>query len=248
MIRINLLPAEKRKAERTPLPRLTLIMATAAAATILVVWIVWILIKIKNTTDEINDTTAKLNSPTMKANLKMYDQLVAEQADLNRKITEIGDLVDRKMKAPWWRAVNALWDVINNHPRVWIDDFRALDERSVQGNVRQSDPDDKTAPPAGITMRCHVSGDEVAEMTKFRNALKANLVLKEWLTFVNINVDWTVSEEPEYKSSSIGFTVSMWGPTKPIERKGAQPPGGKPPATPGGTPVSAPGVPPGGAK
>src|ERR1043166_9173210 len=237
MIRINLLPAEKRKAERTPLPRLTLLMATAAAATLIIAYIALILIRIRNTNNEINDINGRLNSPQMKANLALFDKLTAEQADLTRKVTEIRDLTDRKMKAPWWRAINALWDVINAHPRVWIDDIKALDERAIQGAVKQADPDDKTAPPAGIQVRCHVSGDEVAEMTKFRTALKNNAVLKEWLTFININVDWKIDDETEFKSNSISFNISMWGPTKPLEKKGVQPP--KPPAG-GGTPVSPP--------
>ena len=242
MIRINLLPAEKRKTERTPLPRLTLIMATAAAGTLIVIYILIILMRIKSTGEEIVRINAELNSEIMKKNLKEFDDLTKDVGDLKAKIQQIRDLVDRKMKGPWWRAVNALWDVVNNHPRIWIDDLRALDERTVQGTVRSADPADKTAPPAGVTMRCHVSGDEVAEMTKFRMALKNNAVLKEWLTFVNNNLDWRIDDEKEFDSNSISFTVSLWGPTNPIQ-KGPQPPV-KPP-TAGGTPVSAP---PGGAK
>src|SRR5215470_615231 len=140
MIRINLLPVEKRKAERTPLPRLGLLMVTAAAATLLIVYIASIFIRIRVTENNIRDTNEAIKALAPK--LKEHADLVAKKNDLTTKITEIKDLTDRKMAAPWRKAVNAIWDVINNNPRVWVDDIRCLDERSAQSLVKQADPDD----------------------------------------------------------------------------------------------------------
>lgn len=241
MIRINLLPAEKRKAEKTPLPRLTLIMLTAAAATGLVFWVLVLLLKIKSTGDEITDFSNQLNSKQMKDDLAKFDTLTKEKGRLTAKLNEIRDLSKRQVEDGWWRAINALWDVINSYPRVWIDDIRALDERAVQGEVKRADADDKLAPPYGVTMRCHVAGDEVVEMTRFRNALKDNPILKETLTYINMNVDWKVDDEKEYNSSSISFNVSMWGAMTKPKKKGAVPPG-KGPATAGAPAAPAGGV------
>jgi len=235
MIRINLLPAEKRKAERTPLPRLALIMATSAVATVLLVYIAWILMKIKLTSDEIDAKTSELAS--LQPRLAEYEQVTRRRDALRAKITEIDDLSKRQMEDGWWRAVNALWDVINNHPRVWVDDIRILDERSVQSEPRRADADDKLAPPYGVSFRCHVAGDEVAEMTRFRTALKAHPVLQETLTYVNMNVDWKVDDEKDYNSQSVSFAISMWGALTKPKKKGAPPakvPGTVPTAAPAG--------------
>lgn len=245
MIRINLLPAEKRKVERTPLPRLTLIIATAGAATGLLVWIAWILLEISKTSSDIENATNELNS--LKPRLPEFERLTAQRDKLKAKITEIDDLSKRDVDEGWWRAVNALWDVINNSPRVWIDELRAIDERAVQSEVKRADPDDKMTPPYGVILRCHVAGDEVIEMTKFRNALKAHPVLQETLTFININVDWKVEDEKDFDiRNSISFSVTLVGPMSKPRKKGAPPAAGA--AAAGTAPAGAPAAPAGGAK
>ncbi len=224
MIRINLLPIEKRKAEKTPIGRLSLVMATAAVAAGLLVWIAAVLLQIKNTTEEIEAKRSELAS--LQTRLAEHTQLTNRRNELRAKITEIDDLSKRHIEDGSWRAINALWDVINNHPRVWIDDLRILDERTVQGEVKRADTDDKTAPPFGVALRCHVAGDEVVEMTRFRNALKADPVLQEMLTYINMNVDWKIDDEKEAGAiaTSISFSVSMWGANTRPKRKGTTPP------------------------
>src|SRR6185436_7575887 len=60
MIKINLLPTEKRKAERTPLPRFLLIASTAAAFFILLFYNIFILTQISRTRDDIATEPATL--------------------------------------------------------------------------------------------------------------------------------------------------------------------------------------------
>ena len=258
MIKINLLPTEKRKAERTPLPRFLLIASTAAAFFILLFYNLWILKRISDKKDEIAMQQAELTR--LAPFVQEHDKLLARQGELQNKVREIEGLINRDVE--YWRAVNALWDVIHQNPRVWIDDRRILDARAAPGELRRGDPDTKEAVAYGVTMRCHVASEEVTEMTKFRKALKENLVLQENLTLINFDIDWRVNDEKDkdkdgQDSHSIDFAVSMFGlPTKPVKKApvpaGAKPPapGTKPPpappgAKPAGAPVSAP---PGGAK
>jgi len=225
MIRINLLPAEKRKAERTPLPRLTLIMLTAAAATGIVIWVLWILLEIKKTDDEITQATAQLK--TYQQKLPEFQALTDKVTKLQAKIQEIDSLTTRDMDDGWWRAINALWDVINAHPRVWIDELRVLNEHSIQTEFKRSDPDSKIVPPYGVTLKCHVAGEDVAEMTKFRNALKAHAIVQETLYNVNINIDWKIDDEKDFDiKNSISFSVTLAGPMTKPKKKGAPPPAG----------------------
>src|SRR6185295_18656913 len=218
MIKINLLPTEKRKAERTPLPRFLLIASTAAAFFILLFYNLFLLKMISDTKDDIQretDTLARLQPAVQK-----YEKLVAEETAVKNKVMEIKGLINRDTE--YWRTVNALWDVIHANPRVWVDDFRIHDARSAPGELRRVDPESKEPVAYGVGMRCHVAGDEVTEMTKFRKALKEHPILQETLTLINFNVFWTVAEEKVKdveENHSIDFEISMFGLATPPKRK-----------------------------
>lgn len=234
MIKINLLPAEKRKAERTPLPRFLLIASTAAAFFILVFYNLFILKLISDVKYDIGQQNIALEK--LKPFVKEHDDLMTQKTQLTAKVKEIEDLIHRDTE--YWRTVNALWDVIHNNPRVWIDDLRILDVKSAPSEHKRVNPDSKEAVAYGVTMRCHVATDDVTEMTKFRRALKDNLILQETLTNINMNVDWRVDEEKTFEEGhSIGFQISMFGLATKPSRKGAE----KPPAP--GTPPKAPTTP-----
>jgi len=226
MIKINLLPQDKRKAERTPLPRFFLIMATAAAAAVLILYNVWVnFIVIRGVEQEIAEEQQKLRN--LQPHVAQHDKLVADVALLSAKVNEIQALISRDVQGGWWRAVNALWDVIHENPKVWIDDLRMLDGTAISAEIKRVDPEAKDAAPYGITMRCHVAGDEVAEMTRFRDALKSNPVLQEVLWFINFNVDWKREDEKGFEEKhSLNFTVSMWGSLTPLKRKPPAPAAG----------------------
>jgi hypothetical protein len=231
MIKINLLPTEKRKAERTPLPRFLLIASTAAAFFILLFYNLWILKLISDKKDEIAGQQAELQR--LQPFVQEHDKLLARQTELQNKVREIEGLVKRDVE--FWRTVNALWEVIHQNQRVWIDDIRILDAKTAPGELRRSDPETKEAVAYGVTMRCHVAGEEVSEMTKFRKALKENTILQETLTLINFDVDWKVNEEKEKESSethSIDFAISMFGLPTPPQRRAPPSPGLKPPAAP----------------
>lgn len=240
MIKINLLPTEKRKAERTPRGRFVLILVTVAAASLLAVYIVGVNVAIKQVENQIAEAKAQLQA--LQPSVREFEQLTTQKQQLSAKVTEIKGLIGRDVE--WWRAINALWDVIHANPKVWIDDIRTFDERSVGGEAKRINPDAKGGEPYGVSMKCHVAGDEVSEMTRFRRDLKNHPILQETLTTVNFNPDWRIEDETAFEEKhSISFQISMFGPTAPLVRKAQRPPQ---PGTeaPGAAP--APGMPPGG--
>jgi hypothetical protein len=223
MIKINLLPTEKRKAERTPLPRFLLIASTAAAFFILHFYNLWILKRISDTVDATKEQNNILTS--LKPKVDEYERLLAEETALKNKVKEIEGLINRDVE--YWRMVNALWDVIHANPRVWIDDFRVMDARTAPGDLRRVDPDNKEAVAYGVSMRCHVAGDDVVEMTKFRKALKDHPLLQEILTLINFNVMWNVAEEKVKEvdeTHAIDFDISMFGLATPPKRQASPTP------------------------
>ncbi len=241
MIKINLLPTEKRKAERTPLPRFLLIAGTAAAFFMLLFYNILVLKWISDEKNEIARQQQILQN--LQPFVQEHDRLRKEEDDLKNKVREIESLINRDVE--FWRTVNALWEVIHQNKRVWIDTFQILDARGAPGELKRGDPESKEAVAYGVTMRCHVAGDEVTEMTKFRTALKENLILQETLTLINFDVDWRVSDEKGEKDGpqlrSIDFGIAMFGLATPPKRKAPVAPGVKAaPATAPGAPVSAP--------
>jgi cell division protein FtsB len=236
MIKINLLPTEKRKAERTPLPRFLLIASTAAAFFILLFYNLWILKRISDTVDATKEQNNILVS--LKPKVDEFERLSAEETALKNKVKEIESLITRDVE--YWRMVNALWDVIHSNPKVWIDDFRVLDARTAPGELRRVDPESKDAVAYAVTMRCHVAGDDVNEMTKFRKALKDHPLLQEILTLINFNVMWNVTEEKMKEveeSHAIDFDIAMFGLATPPKRQTTPAPA--PPKAGSATPIKA---------
>ncbi len=210
MIRINLLPIEKRKAERTPVPRLFLIIATAGTAAGFFFYVLWILLKINNVQDQIQQAQAQLDS--LRPRVADFERLTQQKKAAEAKLDEISQVIRRDIE--YWRAANALWDVLNSHQKVWIDDFKMLDAAAAQGEMRRHYPDSKETPLFGVAMRCHVAGAEVEEMTRFRNALKSNPVLMQCMPTLNFNPDWKVDEEKDYAEHfSLSFSVALFGST-----------------------------------
>jgi hypothetical protein len=229
MLKINLLPIERRKPERTPLPRFMVVAATALVAAAMVSWVLWILLQIRGVTSDIEDKTAALKR--LEERVAEHDKFMERINQLKAKIAEIDSVT--KPESEWWRAINALWDVIHGNKRVWVDEIKVLNETGVQAEVKKGDPDSKLTPPFGVTMRCHVAGHDVAGMTKFRSDLKDHVVLQELLPLVNFNPDWKVDEEKDYaEKTSIQFYVVLAGTDTPP--KFAQQPKEAPPAAPGG--------------
>lgn len=214
MIKINLLPLEKRKAERTPLPRMMLLGSTVAAAGLMVVVNLFVWFRILGVEGDIEDQTQTFER--LKPRVAEWERVSAERERLRTKKRELDQVITRPPDPDMWRAVNAIWDVVHANTKVWLDDIKILDERAVQGEVRRIDPESKDAPGFGVVIRCHVAGNDVADMTKFRNALKDHPVLLEVLPGINFNPDWRVEAELESEEKwSIAFAVSLFGPSGP---------------------------------
>jgi hypothetical protein len=224
MIKINLLPPEKRKAERTPVSRFALILVDVIAAMIILAYLATIVLRIWDVESQIEIKNQELRS--LQPAVAEHDRLEREHQMLQAKVREIEDLTRRDVE--WWEAVNSLWDVIHQNPKVWIDDMKMLDDRQAQTDLKRMDPSPTMTltPLYGVTMKCHVAGNDVGEMTRFRSDLKAHPALTRALPLLNFDVDWRVDDEREFQEkASIGFTVTLFGFKKAAPAPGAAPQG-----------------------
>lgn len=227
MIRINLLPVEKRRAERTPVPRFFLILATVGMAAGVFFYILFIILEINRVGSELEEQQKLLQR--LQPQVSEHDRLVQQKTAAENKLREISGVLARSVPVGFWRLASAVWDVLNAHHKVWIDDFRMMDATAAQAELKRHHPDTREAPLYGLAMRCHVAGSEVSEMTRFRKALKEHPVLMEHLPIINFNPDWKVDEERDTaQRHSISFSVALFGGGKSAPQAPSKKPGGRP--------------------
>lgn len=209
MIKINLLPSEKRKAERTPLPRFFLIVVNVAAAALFALGIVYYtLIKIPGVERDIK--AAQDLRKDLQPKVDEHDALVKDRDAVKTKVEQIVRLTNRGIE--WWQAVNAVWEVIQDNPKVWIDEIRMIDGKGVAGELKKADSASKDTPPFGLGLKCHTAGDEVLTLTSFRAALKKHPTLSRILPGVNFSVDWKKDDEKDFpEKNSLSFNVTLFG-------------------------------------
>jgi len=112
MIKINLLPTENAKAERTPLPRFPPDRVDGRRVLHSALLQHLHPHPDSRTKDDIATEQATLRG--LEPFVQEHDKLLARQTELQNKVREIEGLISRDVED--WRTVNALWDVIHQNP------------------------------------------------------------------------------------------------------------------------------------
>lgn len=207
MIKINLLPLEKRKPERTPLPRLFLIIVEAALVSILVFYIIFIYLKISDKDKEIQTLQTNFSQLSLLAN--EYDKKVSEKSKIEQMVKEIDDVTFRQLK--WSEVIDALWDIIYNNPRIWLEEIKILDARGAQTELKKFMPGATFSPRCAIQLKCCAAGENTTAITNFRMDLKKHPKLCRIFDQVNPTPDFKVSlEEDSEEKFFISFTVILF--------------------------------------
>lgn len=225
MIKINLLPVEKRRAERTPLPRFMLTVVTAAAAAIVVAYVALQYLRVKGKETDIEEARHKLK--LLEPDVKKHGELTQTRDRLKAKIEQIRQVTERKVE--FFRAADAVWDVVENNKKVWLDDIVLLDSAQAQNRFRRLDPATKAFPDFMLELRCHAAGVTARDLTKFRMELKRNPVLNRTFENVNFNPEWKVENEDQFQVKySMNFSVLLYPkvkqPPAPVKTAPAAPP------------------------
>ncbi|MHC4607738.1 MAG: hypothetical protein ACYTAF_12555, partial [Planctomycetota bacterium] len=143
MIRINLLPFDKRQPERTPMPRLVLIMITVAAACIILAYLGLVYIRIMGVKDE--RATKEADIKKLQPNVQEHKQLTGNLSRIKSKLKTIDMVAIRKVEL--WRCVDAVWHIIDENPRIWLDEIHLHDEKGTQSVLRQYYPQQRKGLP-----------------------------------------------------------------------------------------------------
>lgn len=220
MIRINLLPVDKRRKERTPLPRLGLVVLDAAVFTVILFYAIFVFFQIGDREREIASLQSALTS--LDPAVRKHADLTTYIRKLEGTVREIESTIGEEAKRHyWWQSMDALWDVIHQNPKIWIDEITVLDDRQAQSAARKHNPDFGGLPPFGVSIKCHASGRDIGPVTKFRKDLKRHAGLRKWFQEINWDVQWNVAEEEDFvEKYSLNFDINLIG-----RSEGGGPPG-----------------------
>lgn len=207
MIKINLLPLEKRRPERTPFPRFMLILATAAVAAGILVVVGWTYIQIKAAQEEKQNLQSELD--TLDIAVRNHSRLTKRINALKARISQIEMVTSRNVEL--WKTVDAVWNIVDENKKVWLDSIRLMDAKETKPIFRRTNPKAKSFPQYGLALECHAAGANARDLTRFRMGLKRHPYLMKKFPQMNITPAWSVESEEDFQGSySMNFKVQMF--------------------------------------
>ena len=208
MIKINLLPLDKRKTERTPLKGAGLMIADAAVLVVVVILVVIHLIQIGNLNTEIAEK--KKTVASLQEDVKKHDMLKAKSEELSKQLADL-EKVTATRPFYWSEVIDALWDAVAKHKRVWLDDIQMTDGKTMESKLKALDANTTVANSRhGILLKCHVGGTDVRALTNFRRELKDHPTLARYFPIVNFDISYRQADQKEFAEKfSLDFEVFL---------------------------------------
>lgn len=225
MLRINLLPPEKRKLKKTPLYAflplvigVAIVMAVAAGS-------VFVYFEKQSVDRQIAETEAHLKR--LEPAVREHDHLQKQLQDLNERIKKVLDVTQRDIE--WSRTLKNVLEVFGKNPKVWLDEIAFLDTQRVQSQIRRVSPTAREIPPFGLQLRCNVAPDMVPVgnnkfeprhnpeyITKFRMDLKLHPELNK--VFQDVfppNPEWKeMKDDAAVEKAFLQFEVFLFAKKK----------------------------------
>ena len=208
MIKINLLPLDKRKTERTPLKGAGLMIADAAVFVVVAILVVISLIQIGNVNTEIEAKKKTLAS--LQGDVKRWEVLTAEVAALERDAKDL-EQVTAMLPFEWSEIFDKIWDAADKPKRLWCDSWELADGKQMESKIKALDANTPVkGAKYGIVLKCHVGGLDVKAMTAFRKELKEEPTLSKLFPIINFDVQYAAMEQKEFAEKfSLDFEVIL---------------------------------------
>jgi Tfp pilus assembly protein PilN len=201
MIRINLLPEERRRKEKTPLPRFLAMNAAIIVCLLLGIWNVYMYVGIKQQTERLR--ADKVNLTDLQKQTLDYNKMLTEEKKLS-EWNKAAEQIKNTREFRWWEKIDELWDVIYGARDVWITSLQAIEAAPPSHRS-------KTPVSASISMGCFATGMSSDRMTSFRMKLKAHQGLKETFNLgINEPAQFSVVAQPQYKEEfAVKFDIDL---------------------------------------
>ncbi|MDQ7779936.1 MAG: hypothetical protein RDV41_09530 [Planctomycetota bacterium] len=175
MIRINLLPKEKRKPESPPMLFFALAGGATVIVAVLLIYLAFALMGLASTRSKEQDLKKQVDS------LKPYE---AEHDDLVKKLDKIKarkkavEEISATRTVLWSRVVDELFDVVSDSPTIWLTSLKGS-EGGAQAKVGGTGP--RTVTEREMTFEVFSATEEYGRITEFRNLLSAKLLSERLL-------------------------------------------------------------------
>ena len=113
-------------------------------------------------------------------------------------------------------ARRALLKAMAAHPKIVVEKLTELDWKRATAERIRRDPAARGTHLYAISLRCHVGGEEVAEMVRFRKDLKGDRRIQALFPTHCFDVEWRISggEDPD-DDHRVHFTLFLFGPVRP---------------------------------
>ena len=222
MIKINLLPLDKRKTERTPLKGAGLMIADAAVIGVILIGVIISWIQILNTGKEIDEKEKTLAS--LQEDVKKHDRLTAEVAQLQRDADDLARVTGMR-PFEWSEVFDKIWDCVEKQKRVWLDSIEFAEGKQMESKVKALDQKTSiTNVKYGVVLKCHVGGLDVKSLTAFRRELKEDPTLSRLFPHMNFDIQYSVMDQKDFvEKYSLDFEVLLLNTGQTKQAIGAAP-------------------------
>lgn len=211
MIQINLLPPEKRRVEKTPPHIFVLMIVDVILITSLIFYLISIYLKVSETERIIKDHKVTLKE--LKPFVTAYDKAESELSGLTKMIKEIEGVVIRRFKIS--DALDAITEVIQQNPKIWIEKVELLDPRRIKVELRKRVPGLKGLPEFAVALSCNAAGLDAQVITRFRMDLKTDPRIKQMLPNLAHAIDYTYESDEDYVEGGwMGFNLILYSEPK----------------------------------
>lgn len=184
MIRVNLLPPDRRRPEKTPLPSFLLVLVAAALATGVLVILAFIGVNIMNVGKDIKDHDQQIAG--LQGAVDEWKQLNEEVGAAEKREKTIKDLSKRPVV--WSEVLDHVWSILDAEKSLFITDLRMLDEAQARGYALG--PGGRPlprgqSPEYGLLMEVRIFGHDTTRMTNLRAAFAGKKEIHDVLPLMN---------------------------------------------------------------
>jgi hypothetical protein len=208
MMRIDLLPPEKKRLERTPLHRfIVILIGVAIIASLAFLNLYFFLVTIPANRIKLEDL-----QDTQKSLKRTEEEYKRLSQDLERLQTYIRDVeILTKRKFYWTDVIAQIRIVLQQHPNIKIENIKVYSGREIRRISRKIWRRKKITAPFALELKGTAKGINPRTVADFRASLRKNRIISEIFPMMNPDPQITYKEDKKTKEVQTKFLVILIG-------------------------------------
>ncbi|HLG42265.1 MAG TPA: hypothetical protein VI643_02785 [Planctomycetota bacterium] len=220
MLRINLLPPERRRLRRTPIYALLPLALGVFLAAGSLALAAYFYVEMTIIEDQLRETDAQIESK--KHVRAQHAQLTADLAGIREEVRNITTIVNQG-RPEWAEILGAIVEVSSKNPHIWFEKVDILSATAASAALRRFSPQANVPTTFGVQLDCNSAPEKVLEegkasyignpelIFKFREELRMHPTLRNAFKEMQpINPDWQlVSDQGSVEGFKLKFSVYL---------------------------------------